>query len=293
MAGPPSTRHRRLPSTRRRLVASILAALLVVLTVAGAVAFDVVRDRLIQRVDRDLESSAASIRAFTTPDQLRQLGQRPSPGTNSQALIVVDSTGATLLLIPAGTPTHRIPPPDLANFTVADLAARAGQPFSRHATQGSSVTYRVLVSKFGDNEDLLVLAAPITDQQETLRQLATIQLVAAFAALIVIGTLVWLFSRVAIKPIEDMIGVASASAIGEGDLGARVDTTSHGSEVGRLASALNAMLNQLEVAFAAKDASRRGCAVSPRTPRTSCAPRSRPSRAGPTSTRQAAPTRPR
>ena len=167
--------------------------------------------------------------------------------------MVVDATGATLLLIPAGTPTHPIPPPDLANFSVADLAARAGQPFSRHATQGSSVTYRVLVSKFGDNGDMLVLAAPITDQQETLRQLATIQLVAAVAALIVIGTLVWLFSRVAIKPIEDMIGVATA--IGEGDLGARIDADSHGTEVARLASALNAMLNQLEVAFAAKDAS--------------------------------------
>jgi two-component system OmpR family sensor kinase len=253
VAAPVSKGGRRLPSTRRRLVASILAALLVVLAVAGTVAFDVVRDRLIQRVDRDLESSAASIRAFTTPEQLLALGQRPNPGANSQAIIVVDATDATLLLIPARTPSHPIPPPDLTNFRVADLVARVGQPFSRHAAQGSSVSYRVLVSRFGDNGDMLVVAAPITDQQETLRQLATVQLVAAVGALVVIGTLVWLFSRVAIKPIEDMIGVASA--IGEGDLGARVDTTSHGTEVARLAAALNAMLNQLEVAFAAKDAS--------------------------------------
>jgi two-component system OmpR family sensor kinase len=252
MAESLSTRPRRLPSTRRRLVASILAALLVVLTVAGTVAVVVVRDRLIERVDRDLESSVASIRAFTTPEQLRALGQRPNPGANSQAIMVLDATGATVLLIPAGTPTHPTPPPDLSDFGVADLVARAGKPFSRHA-QGSSVTYRVLVSKFGDNGDVLVLAAPTTDQQETIRQLATIQLVAAVAALVVIGSLVWLFSRVGIKPIEDMIGVASA--IGRGDLAARVDTDPNSTEVARLAAALNAMLNQLEVAFAGKDAS--------------------------------------
>jgi two-component system OmpR family sensor kinase len=254
MAAPASKRWpRRLSSTRRRLVASILAALLVVLTVAGAVAVAVVRDRLIARVDRDLESSAASIRAFATPDQLAALGQRPNLGPYNQAVIVFGPTGATVVLIPAATPTHRIPPPDLANFGVADLAARAGKPFSRGAAQGSSVTYRVLVSKFGPTGDLLVVAAPITDQQETVRQLATILLVAAVAALVVIGSLVWLFSRVAIKPIDDMIGVASA--IGGGDLAARIDTDSHNAEVLGLAEALNAMLNQLEVAFAAKEVS--------------------------------------
>jgi len=248
-----STRPRRLPSTRRRLVASILAALLVVLTVAGTFAVIVVRDRLIARVDRDLESTAASIRAFTTPEQLRTLGQRPNPGANSQATMILDATGATVLLIPAGTPTRPTPPPDLANFSVADLVARAGEPFARHAAQGSSVTYRVLVSKFGNNGDVLVLAAPITDQQETIRQLATIQLVAAVAALVVIGSLVWLFSRVGIKPIEDMIGVATA--IGGGDLGARIGPDANSTEVARLAEALNAMLNQLQAAFAGKEAS--------------------------------------
>jgi two-component system, OmpR family, sensor kinase len=248
-----SKRPRRLPSTRRRLVSSILAALLVVLAIAGTVAVIVVRDRLIARVDHDLESTAASIRAFATPEQLVALGQRPNPGANNQATMIIDASGATVLFIPSGTPTHPTPPPDLANFSVADLTARAGKPFSRPAVHGSSVTYRVLVSKFGDNGDVLVLAAPITDQQETIRQLATIQLVAAVAALAVIGSLVWLFSRVGIKPIEDMIGVASA--IGGGDLGARVDTDPHSTEVARLASALNAMLQQLEVAFAGKDAS--------------------------------------
>jgi two-component system OmpR family sensor kinase len=250
----PSTPKRRrwLLSTRRRLVASILTALLVVLSVTGTIAVVVVRDRLIERVDRDLESSAASIRAFTTPEQLRALGQRPNPGANNQAMVVLDASGATVVLIPAGTPAHRIPPPDLANFRVADLVARTGKPFSRHA-QGSSVTYRVLVSKFGDNGAVLVVAAPVTDQQQTVRQLEAILLIAAVAAMVVIGSLVWLLSRVAIKPIDDMIDVASA--IGGGNLAARIDTDSNNAEVARLASALNAMLNQLEIAFAAKETS--------------------------------------
>ncbi len=111
----------------------------------------------------------------------------------------------------------------------------------------------MLVSKFGNEGDLLVLAAPTTDQQDTLRQLATIQFFAVLAALILIGSLVWLFSRVAMKPIEDMIGVASA--IGEGDFGARVDTHLQRHR-GCAASPKHstAMVNQLEAAFR-----RQGC----------------------------------
>ena len=52
--------------------------------------------------DWDWHSPAAD-----TPEQLRALGQRPNPGATSQAIMVVDATGATVLLIPAGTPTHR------------------------------------------------------------------------------------------------------------------------------------------------------------------------------------------
>ena len=251
MLEPSAKGRRRLRSTRGRLVASIMAALLVVLTIAGTAAVIVVRDRLIGRVDHDLESTSSSIVAFTTPSELAALGQRPNPGASTQATIVLDATGSTLVRIPAGTSSHPVPPPDLSNYSVADLVARAGTPFTRHAV-GSSITYRVLATRFGDG-DVLLVAAPITDQQETIHQLVTIQLVAAVAALLVIGSLVWLATRVTIKPIEDMIGVASA--IGGGDLGARIDTDATSTEVTRLAEALNAMLNQLEDAFAAKDAS--------------------------------------
>src|SRR6202011_2855312 len=88
-----------------------------------------------------------------------------------------------------------------------------------------------LVSKFGDTGDLLVAAAPLTDQQDTIRQLATILLVAAVAAMVVIGSLVWLFSRIAIKPIDDMIAVAGD--IGGGDLAARIDADSKNAEMFR------------------------------------------------------------
>jgi two-component system OmpR family sensor kinase len=245
-------RLRWLQSTRRRLVASILTALLVVLAVTGYIAIDVVRARLIDRVDRDLQSTADSITAFSTPEQIRELAQRPLPGTSNQATMVVDAGGVTVALIPAGTATHPLPPPDLSNFGAPDLAARASDPFSRHAQRGS-VTYRVLVARFGDNGDLLVVAAPLTDQSATIRQLATIQAIATAAAILVIGSLVWLFSRAAIKPIDDMITVATA--IGGGDLAARVDTPSTSVEVRRLAEALNAMSNHLEAAFTAQGAS--------------------------------------
>ena len=102
-----------------------------------------------------------------------------------------------------------------------------------------------------------------------------------------IGFLVWLLTRVAIRPIDNMIGVASA--IGGGDLRARIDLKPSSTEVVRLAAALQRHVDPAPGRLRRQRAV--GSAVapaSPQTPPTNCVRRSRPFKAGPISTRPAA-----
>jgi two-component system OmpR family sensor kinase len=66
--------------------------------------------------------------------------------------------------------------------------------------------------------------------------------------MVVIGAAVsWLVIRRSLRPVEGMID--TATAIASGDLSQRVDHRDDGSELGRLADALDEMLGQLEASF--------------------------------------------
>ena len=248
-----SPRARRLVSGRRRLVVSIITATLVVLLAFGALTIFAVRHQLLERVDRDLRQSTSTIDAFLTPEQFRELLSGSDAASSGQATVLLDANGRRVLDVAAGTPSKRLAPPRLEPFTVADLRARAGRPFTLGATGDDDLEYRVLVTPIGDEGDLLIIAAPLSDVTETLELLAKILLVAAAAAVAVLSGLIWLFSRTAIKPIDDMIDVAGA--IGQGDLSARIEHRANSAEVAHLADALNSMVAQLEVAFEDKKGS--------------------------------------
>lgn len=246
-------RRRRLVPSRRRLVTSIVSALLVVLIGSGAVAVVVIRDQLIERIDRDLQTSSQSLTAVLTPAEVKDIISSSDVTSSSQAILLFDQDGNQVADIAAGSPTKQLPLPDLSNFTYADLRARVGQPFTRNAEGDPDLQYRVLVTEIGDDGELLVTAVSLTDVNDTVGLLAIILLGSAAAAVIVLSGLIWLISRNALQPIDDMIEVAGA--IGQGDLGARIAQDTNNAEVARLSDALNSMLNQLEAAFAAKDQS--------------------------------------
>ena len=250
--GANADRPRHLISSRRRLVFTLLSAVLIVLLVTGVIAVTVVRNRLVDRLDRDLRATSGSVANLVTADQLRVLSRNPNLGTNSIATIVVGEDGRRVATIPAGTPEGRLPLPDLTNFTAADLEARRGRPFTRSAMGGSTVQYRVLVSRL-DADNTLVVASPLTDVRDTAGLLALILLVSIVAALAVLSALIWSLTRAAIKPIDDMIDVAGA--IGSGDMSARIDVRTTNAEVALLSNALNDMLSQLAGAFAERERS--------------------------------------
>jgi two-component system, OmpR family, sensor kinase len=73
------------------------------------------------------------------------------------------------------------------------------------------------------------------------------------AVLIALAALAWWLVRLGLRPLDRM--GATAGAIAAGDLSRRVEPTNPRTEVGRLGTALNGMLAQIERAFAERQAS--------------------------------------
>jgi two-component system OmpR family sensor kinase len=74
---------------------------------------------------------------------------------------------------------------------------------------------------------------------------------ATAGALAVVALVTWWVLRLGVRPVQRM--AAAASAVGAGDLSARVPAGEPGTEVGELGVALNRMLGRIEEAFAERE----------------------------------------
>jgi two-component system, OmpR family, sensor kinase len=81
-----------------------------------------------------------------------------------------------------------------------------------------------------------------------IRRFVEIESIVGALVLAVLGVLAWLLVRASLRPLERM--TATASAIADGDLTARVDETDAKTEVGRLGHSFNTMIGRIEAGFA-------------------------------------------
>ncbi|MFM8594165.1 MAG: CorA family divalent cation transporter, partial [Chloroflexota bacterium] len=138
-----------------------------------------------------------------------------------------------------------------------------GTPFSQavqHAADGivtlesadDDLRYRALVSQLRDGY-VVVTAAPLGEAEDAIRQVLWWVLIAGLGALALAALGSSLMIRRGLAPIDRIIDTASAS--GAGDLSQRVAATDQRTELGRLGSALNDMLGQIERSADARAAS--------------------------------------
>jgi two-component system OmpR family sensor kinase len=99
----------------------------------------------------------------------------------------------------------------------------------------------------------LITSLSLNPTNDTLNSLRSVEIFASLAVLLAMGVLVLLVVRRGLRPLRQMAG--TADAIASGDLTRRVPEGRSGTEVGRLGSALNEMLGQIEGAFSEKSAS--------------------------------------
>ncbi|MGH3681694.1 MAG: sensor histidine kinase [Natronosporangium sp.] len=235
---------------RVKLVAAVLGLVtlaLVVISVSSTVAL---RSYLVGRVDEQLADAVerAQTRGLPVETGIR-IPELPSDFLLEWRLPRIPGI--------LSYDPERYSPEDLPRRP-ADLAEAqqlAGGPYTTSAANGSS-QWRVAVTLFPDGTALTV-GQNLSDVDSAVSRLVWTELVVGLLVLVLLAAAGVAAVRASLRPLAEI--ERTAGAIAAGDLTRRVPDPEPGesprSELGRLARALNAMLSQIESAFAARAAS--------------------------------------
>ena len=239
-------------SLRARLLTVVVSLTAVGLIVAGIATYASLRSFLVDRVDRTVTGGAQAI------ERSLERG-RPGPGgfealgtANPGIYIGSVDMGGVVRWSPIGTRPGEKPLPLPGLSAERATAAAGGQPFTVAAVSGDT-RFRVGLEPLGDTGQILIVAAPLNEVDDTLHQLLVVEIVVAGSVLLAILLAgLWLV-RVGLRPLGRI--EQTAAAIAGGDLSQRVENDDPRTEVGRLGGALNTMLGQIEEAFDERTAS--------------------------------------
>jgi two-component system OmpR family sensor kinase len=242
-------------SLRARLVATLLALSAAALLVLGGITYASQRSFEEQRIDDQTRAAQPAVehamadQFFGEPDEPRG-GPRPPgpqanlpPGTYGQ---LRGPNGNVLDQVALTYGEDALSPPDLpARMT-------PGQEITVDSKDGS-LSYRARAAPTRGGAGLTIVAIPLNGVEERLDRLLLVEGLVIVGVLLLLAAVSWLLVGVGLRPLG-RIG-ETADAIAAGDLSRRVDVATPKTEVGRLGLAFNAMLERLEEAFRAREAS--------------------------------------
>ncbi len=249
-------------SLRVRLALAMSAVAFVALVAADVVTYSSLRSFLYGQVDQTL---VASVPQAGQNAQLPGGGSQPSaqPGGNAgpgpvgprNFFEVRSPTGAVVAQSEAYQADGKRYAPRLPR-TVSGWGTVAGVPgtaalFDAPSTVPGGPEFRVLAQR-QPGGSVVFIGASLTGVDSTLGRLVLIEGVVtacAFLGALVIG---WWLVRLGLRPLVAM--ETTAEVVATGGLDQRVPGEDNGTEVGRLARALNVMLGRIQGAFAQRDA---------------------------------------
>jgi len=245
-------------SLRTRLLLALLGLVAVGLLVAGIATYSALRSFLLERVDQQLREARGPVAMTLASTQIPGLpGQSGGPGQPSLPPGTYGELRSTLGVVinkisySYGTetqPTPRLPSP----LPGASAQTADGTLFTAGAAGGGNARFRVLVQSVPAVERVLIVAVPLTETTQTMGRLLGIEVLVFALVLVGLGIASWLIIKRDLRPLEAMAD--TAGEIAAGDLSQRVEPAEPRTEVGRLGLSLNAMLEQIEVAFAERAA---------------------------------------
>jgi two-component system OmpR family sensor kinase len=246
-------------SLRARLLIGVVALVTVGLVAADAGTVVLLRSYLLQRVDRQLQgargplSRRAGAPAERDRERLGAPGARPPRGLGPTALYleVQDAEGKVTDRINDSLVGRRTVAPALPAVTAANAARLERGPFTVGSVGGAGERWRALAVARADGRGVVVVAVPLNDLESTVRRLLVLEGAVTLGVLALIAALAWWMVRLGLRPLDQM--EETADAIAAGDLSRRVESSDRRTEVGRLGSALNAMLTQIEAAFTERE----------------------------------------
>jgi two-component system OmpR family sensor kinase len=237
---------------------AIASAIVIALTIALLSAFVIrtTRATLIDQLDQQLVD--ASERSMKYPPKAGKPDHAPEDAAadkNQFAVQVFDRDGALIASVASGYGDDPDPLPDVPLGPDAgdDPALPIGKIVTVDAVDGS-MRYRVYLRENRDGQ-LIATAAPLTEVESALARILRFTLGAGVIALSLAGLSSWLLIRNRLKPVDRMID--TAADIAAGDLSRRAPDADPRTELGRLSTALNEMLGQIEESVEAKVESER------------------------------------
>jgi len=239
------TRQKRL-SLRARMLVLLIGVTTMFLLIMGVVGTFVLNKRLSGNFNASLAAAATR-----RPAQL-------AVNTGGYAAVEDVLRGGTIKLVTRSTPETRALAAAVARLSRAELAAHLGRTLFQ--IQGDGAPFRaaarlILVPDAGARRGvaraILVVARPVSDVTGQVRAFVIAELLTggALIALLAIGG-EWLIGR-GLEPLDQMAGTAN-EITSRGDLNARMPEAGNRTEVGRLGSAINTMLDRIQQAFGAR-----------------------------------------
>lgn len=239
---------------RARLVAITVLLLAAGLGLASAVTTTVVSSYLVRQVDVQLERSAAAVANITLNDRVGAGSQLPS-----DYYVLVRPKGGEEIPLRWPQTVNLYGVPDIPAMSDPEVEASQNEPFTVDSVGGTDpaewrVTTFFFYDKFsGELGGTAFVALPLTGIHETVKVLGRALALSALGIALVGGAVAYLAVHRALRPLREI--EETAADIAAGDLSRRVRPAPPTTEVGSLAASLNAMLSQIEEAFAVQEAS--------------------------------------
>lgn len=244
--------------------------LAVVLLTAGFTAFSLVtgnalRSYMADRVDAQLRASAQVFALL--PPTVAKTGTdgKPPPGLTDFSTEVLGNPVITYVTkggtvessidsLAGPKRTQDASGPDLPTLDASAVAARAGKPFTTAGTSGDTRWRSIAVPQVPRGTlsgGSVVVSASLGQVDGTVDRMWHIYETTGLGLLVVLGLAGWFAVRSGLRPLTRI--EQTAAEIAAGDLSRRVpELAGPHTEMGRLATALNGMLAQVETAFAAR-----------------------------------------
>jgi two-component system OmpR family sensor kinase len=257
-------------SLRMRLVLAVGVVALLALALADVAVYASLQSYLYRQVDSTLQVAQRSVEAAATPPSgSAPSGTGASPGGGQQpsgvTFCAIGRESAPGMFIevltrkgqvvngdecPAFAPGHKAYSPRLTSVVTSDSFGAQSPGVAGYFTVASTTaggpTFVAQVAQLPDG-DLLVVADPTSGIASTLDRLLLLEVSVtggALAVAVLVG--LWLV-RLGLRPLRDV--VRTAEAITGGDLVHRVPHPNGRTEMGRVAEALNVMLERIQSGF--------------------------------------------
>lgn len=250
-------------SLRSRLTLGIVILTAIAFAAASFATQSLLKGYLISEVDKELiaiaDASVPRIErgglgrndgANDDRDDVRhRLGLGPIAPLNriptTASLTLLDPSGAVIGGLGGDLATTRVTD-YLVGLLPQEVASHGSEPFTIEAT---GADFRVTARPLNTGETV-VAAQNLGELEKTLDRLGALFGLIALLLLILITFAARSVIRISMKPLRDV--EETAAKIAAGNLSARMPDAQSSTEVGRLATSLNAMLSRIEEAFAAR-----------------------------------------